>query len=114
MPNYQDVLSQVASLTPTEKLLLLDQLAVMVEEQATNQQQSNEQEFTADPLIGLFTGSPDLASKSEEVLQGKVHLQGSDREQMLVELNEVYDRESSALDPAIAQMQYMSLPREDW
>jgi len=68
MPNYQDVLSQVASLTPTEKLLLLDQLAVMVEEQATNQQQSNEQEVADDPLIGLFTGSPDLASKSEEIL----------------------------------------------
>ena len=42
---------------------------------ATSQIVSEKQrspEVTADPLIGLFAGSPDLATKSEEILQQEI------------------------------------------
>jgi metal-responsive CopG/Arc/MetJ family transcriptional regulator len=36
------------------------------------------------------------------------------RQQILSQLNKVYSDESSDLDPLIATMQFMSLPREEW
>ncbi len=38
----------------------------------------------------------------------------SQPQSLLTQLNQVYAQESSALDPAIAALQYASLPREDW
>jgi metal-responsive CopG/Arc/MetJ family transcriptional regulator len=42
------------------------------------------------------------------------YLQKYNREQILEQLNQVYSDESSQLDPAVAKMQLMSLPAEDW
>lgn len=36
------------------------------------------------------------------------------RDQILHKLNQVYSQESSELDPMMAKMQFVSLPREDW
>ncbi len=44
----------------------------------------------------------------------QAYLRKYNRRQMLIQLNQVYDQESSALDPEIAKMQLMSLPHEDW
>jgi metal-responsive CopG/Arc/MetJ family transcriptional regulator len=44
----------------------------------------------------------------------QVYLARYNRDQILLKLNQVYSRESSELDPAMARMQFMSLPREDW
>ena len=54
-------------------------------------------------------------SRSElytKALQG--YLQRYNRDQNLLKLNQVYASESSELDPAMARMQFMSLPNEDW
>ncbi len=37
--------------------------------QIVSEKQQRSPEVTADPLVGLFAGSPDLATKSEEILQ---------------------------------------------
>ncbi len=44
----------------------------------------------------------------------KAYLQKYNRDRILHELNQVYAEESSEPDPALATMQLMSLPREDW
>jgi metal-responsive CopG/Arc/MetJ family transcriptional regulator len=44
----------------------------------------------------------------------KAYLRRYNRERILSKLNEVYSKESSELDPVMAKMQFMSLPREDW
>jgi metal-responsive CopG/Arc/MetJ family transcriptional regulator len=44
----------------------------------------------------------------------QVYLARYNRDQILLKLNQVYSRESSELDPVMARMQFMSLPREDW
>jgi metal-responsive CopG/Arc/MetJ family transcriptional regulator len=44
----------------------------------------------------------------------QAYLQRYNREQMLNKLNQVYAEESSEVDPALAKMQFMSLPHEDW
>jgi metal-responsive CopG/Arc/MetJ family transcriptional regulator len=44
----------------------------------------------------------------------QVYLRRYNREQILLKLNQVYSKESSKLDPVMARMQFMSLPREDW
>ncbi|MEL6161653.1 MAG: ribbon-helix-helix protein, CopG family [Cyanobacteria bacterium J06627_32] len=44
----------------------------------------------------------------------QAYLKRYDRNQILLQLNQVYAEESSGLDPAIKRMQFMSLPREDW
>ena len=54
-------------------------------------------------------------SRSElytKAIQG--YLQRYNRDQNLLKLNQVYASESSELDPAMARMQFMSLPNEDW
>lgn len=42
------------------------------------------------------------------------YLRKYNRNQILNKLNQVYSEESSELDPVLAKMQFMSLPREDW
>jgi metal-responsive CopG/Arc/MetJ family transcriptional regulator len=42
------------------------------------------------------------------------YLKRHNRDQVLLKLNQIYSRESSELDPVMAKMQFMSLPREDW
>ncbi|MHC5932609.1 ribbon-helix-helix domain-containing protein [Nostoc sp.] len=44
----------------------------------------------------------------------KAYLRKYNRNQMLNQLNRVYSEESSELDPVLAKLQFMSLPREDW
>jgi metal-responsive CopG/Arc/MetJ family transcriptional regulator len=44
----------------------------------------------------------------------QAYLKRYNRDQILLKLNQVYTRESSELDPVMARMQFMSLPREDW
>ena len=44
----------------------------------------------------------------------QAYLRKYNRHQILNKLNQVYSQESSELDPALARMQFMSLPREDW
>ncbi len=44
----------------------------------------------------------------------QAYLRKYNRNQILNQLNQVYSQESSELDPLLAKMQFMSLPREDW
>ena len=44
----------------------------------------------------------------------KAHLEKYRRSQIVHKLNQVYVEESSALDPVMAGMQFLSLPSEDW
>ncbi|MEM9220476.1 MAG: hypothetical protein AAF827_08300 [Cyanobacteria bacterium P01_D01_bin.6] len=44
----------------------------------------------------------------------QAYLKRYNRDQTLLKLNQVYAGESSELDPVMARMQFMSLPREDW
>jgi metal-responsive CopG/Arc/MetJ family transcriptional regulator len=44
----------------------------------------------------------------------QAYLTRYNRDQILLKLNQVYSKESSELDPVMARMQFMSLPREDW
>ena len=44
----------------------------------------------------------------------KAYLQQRNRSQMLETLNAVYSEVSSKLDPVLAEMQSMALPREEW
>ena len=44
----------------------------------------------------------------------KAYLQERNRSQMLEKLNAVYSEVSSELDPVLAEMQWMALPREEW
>jgi len=44
----------------------------------------------------------------------QAYLKRYNRDQILRKLNEVYARESTELDPVMARIQLMSLPREDW
>lgn len=42
------------------------------------------------------------------------YLRKHNRQTILEQLNQVYPEQSSALDPTIAALQYVSLPHEDW
>ncbi|MBV8885888.1 MAG: ribbon-helix-helix domain-containing protein [Chroococcidiopsidaceae cyanobacterium CP_BM_RX_35] len=44
----------------------------------------------------------------------KAYLRRYSQEQIFAKLNEVYSREPSELDPLMAELQFMSLPHEDW
>lgn len=44
----------------------------------------------------------------------QAYLKKYNRNQTLLKLNQVYSEESSELDPVMARMQFMSLPRKDW
>lgn len=44
----------------------------------------------------------------------QAYLKRYSRDQILLKLTQVYSQESSELDPVMAKMQFMSLPREDW
>lgn len=71
---------------------------------------------------------PDLVFEEAEALANRLGLSRSElytkalqaylrrynQEQILSKLNQVYAEESSELDPALAKMQFMSLPHEDW
>ncbi len=78
MSTYNEVLSQVQSLTSDEQLRLLEELAALVRRRVTSESQPNLQEtqeigvdisFNSDPLVGLFSGTTDLATNSEDMLQ---------------------------------------------
>lgn len=42
------------------------------------------------------------------------YLQKYNRERIETQLNEVYSQESSQLDSALAKMQFLSLPSDNW
>ncbi|MBE9077955.1 ribbon-helix-helix domain-containing protein [Romeria aff. gracilis LEGE 07310] len=44
----------------------------------------------------------------------QAYLKKYNRSQILRKLNQIYAEESSELDSAMAKMQFMSLPYEDW
>jgi metal-responsive CopG/Arc/MetJ family transcriptional regulator len=44
----------------------------------------------------------------------QAYLRKYNRDRILEKLNQVYDQESSELDPMLNQMQLLSLPQEDW
>lgn len=44
----------------------------------------------------------------------QAYLQKYSRVSILRQLNQIYAKESSELDPLLARMQFLSLPREDW
>ena len=44
----------------------------------------------------------------------KAYMQERNRSKMLEKLNAVYSEVSSELDPVLAEMQWMALPREEW
>ena len=44
----------------------------------------------------------------------KAYLQQYNHDEILEELNKVYSEEPSPVDPVLAKIQFMSLPREDW
>ncbi|MEM9006422.1 MAG: hypothetical protein AAGE59_23210 [Cyanobacteria bacterium P01_F01_bin.86] len=44
----------------------------------------------------------------------QAYLKRYNRDQILLKLNQVYAKEASELDPEMARMQLMSLPRENW
>jgi metal-responsive CopG/Arc/MetJ family transcriptional regulator len=54
-------------------------------------------------------------SRSELYTQAlKAYLMRYNQERILSKLDEIYSEESSALDPILAKMQFLSLPHEDW
>jgi len=71
---------------------------------------------------------PDAVFEAAEKLAKRLHLSRSelftravsayvqerDDDDVTARLNEVYARESSALDPVMEQVQFASLPREHW
>ncbi|MCY7276664.1 MAG: hypothetical protein LH702_23750 [Phormidesmis sp. CAN_BIN44] len=44
----------------------------------------------------------------------QAYLKKYSRDQILHKLDQVYSKESSELDPVMARIQFLSLPREDW
>ncbi len=44
----------------------------------------------------------------------QAYLKKHNHDQILLQLNQVYETEFSELDPVMARMQFMSLPHEDW
>lgn len=44
----------------------------------------------------------------------QTYLNKYNREQILLKLNQIYGEQRAELDPAVATMQFMSLPLEDW
>lgn len=69
---------------------------------------------------GVFEEAEELAqqlgiSRSELYVAAlQSYLKKYRRNQILTKLNEVYSEQPSELDPVLQQMQYMSLPHEDW
>ncbi len=54
-------------------------------------------------------------SRSELYTQAlRAFIAAHDRQHITDALNQVYEQEQSELDPVVAQMQFTSLPREDW
>ena len=54
-------------------------------------------------------------SRSELYLRAlEAYLKRYNRDQIAQKLDEVYTQQPSELDPAIAKMQFRSLPREEW
>lgn len=63
-PLLQQVLSEIAQLTPDERSQLIEHI-----QQMQSAIRTQPKETAKDPLIGLFAGSPDLATRSEEIFQ---------------------------------------------
>ncbi|MGG6263911.1 hypothetical protein ACQ4M3_10880 [Leptolyngbya sp. AN03gr2] len=72
-PLFQQVLSGIAQLTAEARSQLIEHIQQM---QSTRDIKTQSKETGKDPLIGLFAGSPDLATQSEEILHHNLTTQG--------------------------------------
>lgn len=72
-PQLQQVLNEIAQLTPDERSQVVAHIQQM---QSTEDTSTQPRETGSDPLIGLFAGSPDLATQSEEILHQDLTAQG--------------------------------------
>lgn len=72
-PLFQQVLSEIAQLTAEERSHLIEHIQQM---QNTGDTETQSKETGKDPLIGLFAGSPDLATRSEDILHQDLTAQG--------------------------------------
>jgi hypothetical protein len=78
-PLLQQVLNEIAQLTPEERSQLIAHVQHMqnsVETSTPPDKSSQTDVIASDPLIGLFSGSPDLATQSEEILHRDLTSQG--------------------------------------
>jgi hypothetical protein len=81
-PLLQQVLREIAQLAPEERSQLIEHIHQMqnssetVTSPKTPESASKETSSSSDPLIGLFAGSPDLATRSEDILHQDLTAQG--------------------------------------
>ncbi|MEO0949139.1 MAG: hypothetical protein AAFY11_13560 [Cyanobacteria bacterium J06641_5] len=67
----QELLDAARQLSPRDRIRLASELMQLVSEEELSAESSDEMPNvgTDDPLIGLFSGSPNLATQAEEILQ---------------------------------------------
>ncbi len=71
----QELLAAAQNLSLRDQILLASQLMQSVAQETQSASADNlEQSQTEDPLVGLFSGSPELATCSEEILQQEIGL----------------------------------------
>lgn len=76
MANYNDVLRLSGSLTLDEKVQLIEALSRLIRQQINLSQETpssiENTNVDSDPLVGLFSSTSDLATRSEEILQQEI------------------------------------------
>ncbi len=71
----QELLAAAQNLSLRDQILLASQLMQCVAQETQSVSAENlDQSQTADPLVGLFAGSPELATRSEEILRQEIGL----------------------------------------
>lgn len=71
----QELLAAAQNLSLRDQILLASQLMQCVAQETQSVSAENlDQSQTEDPLVGLFAGSPELATRSEEILQQEIGL----------------------------------------
>ena len=71
----QELLEAAQNLSLRDQILLASQLMRCVAQETQSvSAEKLDQSQTEDPLVGLFAGSPELATRSEEILQQEIGL----------------------------------------
>ena len=71
----QELLAAAQNLSLRDQILLASQLMQCVAQETQSvSAKFLDQSQTEDPLVGLFAGSPELATRSEEILQQEIGL----------------------------------------
>jgi hypothetical protein len=71
----QELLAAAQNLSLRDQILLASQLMQCVAQETQSVSAENlDQSRTSDPLVDLFAGSPELATRSEEILQQEIGL----------------------------------------